>query len=147
AHGVRELPEFNSGHLLQDLIAFLEHDRKRPDEATARKLMPHFMAYAARNPDFGAAWKRQALEPPRRRLRQILHRAIKRGELPRDLDLEVAIAQLLGAMMYRMALAASENTLEKDLPRRVATAFCTAYSTAKRDRRAGERPRLQQTKA
>ncbi len=123
AHGVRELPGFDSGNLFDDLVAFLEHGRSQPNDELRRKLMPHFMAYAARNPEFGVAWRARVMEPPRRRLREILERGIRRGELPPDLDLEVAMALLLGAMMYRWALGTTATSPPRDLPRRVAQAF------------------------
>ena len=96
-HGfAAELPDVDSGDLRMDLLAVM--GRHPPDEyADVRaRILPHFMAYAARNPDFGKAWRTIVLEPPRTQLTRALRRAIRRGELPAALNLDFAIGLLQG---------------------------------------------------
>jgi len=131
AHGVDDLPPFNSGNLRKDLLAFLEYRAGPRHNETFLRLMPHFMGYAVRNPAFGRAWKARVMEPPRTRLRQLLERGIQNGELKSDLDIGVAIALLLGPMVYRFAAAGIATDLPEDLPRRVAEAFLRAHAIVK----------------
>jgi AcrR family transcriptional regulator len=128
AHGVDDLPEFHSGSVREDIVAFLEYRSVRRHQRMQRRLMPHFMAYAARNPAFANAWKARVLDPPRARLRELLKRAIEAGELTADLDLEVGVALLLGPMMYRFAAGPAASRLPRDLSRRVVEAFWRAHA-------------------
>ena len=129
AHKVDELPEFDSGDLRRDLLAFLEYRPAEEYDEMRRRLMPHFMAYAARNPAFERAWRARVMEPPRERLRQLLERGVKEGALPKDYDLELGMALLLGPMMYRFALGPDVTKLPRDLPRRVLDSFWKANAT------------------
>jgi AcrR family transcriptional regulator len=128
AHGVDDLPRFDSGNLRQDLIAFLEYRTPEQHAQMFQRLMPHFAAYATRNPQFRNAWKTRAMEPPRKRLRELLERGVKNGELRRDLNIEVGIALLLGPMMYRFAVYSMAADLPKDLPRLVVDSFLMGHA-------------------
>jgi len=93
-------PEADSGDLRKDLLAVLGHEPPAEFADRRRRMMPHLMAHAARQPEFGRAWRATALAPPRRHLARVLERAIARRELPRHLDLDTALALLLGPVMY-----------------------------------------------
>lgn len=100
-HGFEsELPDTNSGQLREDLLAVM--GRTPPQEyATARQqILPHFMAYAARSPAFGSAWRKRVLEPARAQLVRAIERAIDRGELPRTVNIDFALGLLQGPPMY-----------------------------------------------
>lgn len=100
-HGFEpELPDTNTGDLRADLLAVM--GRVPPEGAAGirDRILPHFMAYAARNPSFGQAWRARVLEPPRLQLARAIRRAIERGELPAALDLDFAIGLLQGPPMY-----------------------------------------------
>jgi AcrR family transcriptional regulator len=103
------LPDLDSGDLRADLIAVLGH---RPPERYAElreRIIPHLMAYSARNPEFANAWRARALTPPRTQLLNILRRAISRGQLPATLDTDIAIAMLFGPNLYGWILKTLEN--------------------------------------
>ncbi|WP_051669421.1 TetR/AcrR family transcriptional regulator [Bryobacter aggregatus] len=99
-HGLDQEPViFNSGNTRADLVGQLSR-RPRPEFAEARsRIMPHLIAYSARNESFGLAWRELVMEPSRQQLKRILLDGVARGEL-RDLDLESSVAILLGSMMY-----------------------------------------------
>ncbi len=127
----QDLPVFDSGDPRTDLIALLGY---RPPESQSQmqsRMVPHFMAYASRNPAFGEAWRARVMEPPRTRVAQILKRAIAGGELSPDLDLGLAVALLIGPMMYRHVLLLSKAKLPDDMPRRVVDAFWKAHARKK----------------
>jgi AcrR family transcriptional regulator len=136
-HGLeREPVKFDSGDLLQDFIDFLNYKPPEDLRQLGDRLMPHLIAYAARNPAFGSAWRARVMEPGRVRAFELMDRGIAEGIFPPDLDKRLGLALLLGPMMYkhifRNTTPAPENLAEG-----VARAFWRAFA-AKR-RRAGRR--------
>jgi hypothetical protein len=71
------------------------------------------MAYAVQNREFGNLWRLRVMAPARSRLLAVLTGAIGRGELPGDLNLDLAIAQLIGPMLYGDIFAALNTGLPK----------------------------------
>jgi hypothetical protein len=91
-------------------------------------MVPHFMAHAAHNPEFGAAWRSRVMEPPRTRLQRMLKQAVAEGRLERGLDVDLAVAQLLGPMMYRHVLQLSKTKLPENMPQRIVDFFWKAHA-------------------
>jgi AcrR family transcriptional regulator len=115
--------DFDSGDLRADLVAALS---RRPPERHAElrmRMMPHLMAYAVRHPAFGKAWQTLVFDPPRAELTRALDRGIARGELPRTLNVDVAIALLLGPLMYGHLLKRMKKEIPGNLPELVVDAF------------------------
>jgi AcrR family transcriptional regulator len=127
-HGLDRKPEeFDCGDLLQDMIDFL--NRKPPAEyALLRdRLMPHLIAYASRDPEFGKAWKARVMEPGRAKAAELLRRGIARGIFPADLDLTLAMALLIGPMAYKH-LFQGITPVPDNLAEAAARAFWRAFS-------------------
>jgi len=95
-----ELPTYDSGNFRADLIAQLRCEPAPERKALREKIMPHLIAYASRNQEFGLAWRNQAVEPGRLAIANLIRRGEKRGVLKRGIDTEVGIALLLGPMIY-----------------------------------------------
>src|SRR6476659_641236 len=55
--GDQPRPVFDSGDLRADLIAVLNYQPPPQCSELRMRIMPHLMAYAARNPSFGEAWR------------------------------------------------------------------------------------------
>lgn|SRR6185437_7541568 len=127
-HLTEDLPVFNSGDARADLVALLGYRPPEKQSQVQGRMVPHFMAHASRNPAFGQAWRARVMEPPRARLIQILKRAIAKGQLPRDLDLDLSVALLLGPMIYRKVLFISKANLPDQMPERVVDSFWKAYA-------------------
>jgi hypothetical protein len=72
------------------------------------------------------------MDPPRKQLTQLLKRAIELGQLSSDLDYDLAVAMLLGPMMYAKFMSLGGHKTPKDLPGRVTDAFWKAHSVTKR---------------
>lgn len=123
-----DLPVFDSGDVRADIVALLSYRSPEKQSELQSRMMPHFMAYAARNPKFGQAWRARVMEPPRTRLTQLLKRAMEEGQLPQDLDIGLAVALLIGPMMYRHVLVMSKTKSPSDMPRRVVDAFWKAHA-------------------
>ena len=104
-HGPEPLPSIPaSSDVRADVVAFLGRHPPKPRSELRTRLMPHLMAYAARRPAFGQVWRLRVLEPPRLQVMELLKRAVDEGELSPDLDIDAAVAELLGSMMYRNLL-------------------------------------------
>lgn len=125
--GLRSRPKFDSGDTREDMIAVLSH---RADEGCAswsERIMPHLVAYSARNPSFGNAWRRMVMDPPRRELAYLLSLGIERGELAPDLDVDVALPLLLGPMLYAHIFLQRAERNERVLAEGVVDAFWRAF--------------------
>ncbi len=128
-HGREEPSEdFDSGDLRVDLTAVLGHQPPERFAALRERITPHLMAYAARHPEFGHAWRARALQPPRTQLLRILQRAIARGQLPPTLNTDIAIALLLGPMMYGWVMKMMAQTLPVGAHEVVVDTFLRSYA-------------------
>jgi AcrR family transcriptional regulator len=118
--------DVDTGDLAADLATVLS--RRPPDEfAEARdRMMPGLIAYSATHPEFGAAWRHRVMEPPRQCLKRVLRRGIERRQLPPDLDLELAMALLLGPMLYRHIFSRDRHASSEDIGPATAHAFFRA---------------------
>jgi AcrR family transcriptional regulator len=128
--GEQPYPLFDSGDVRADMIALLSYQPPHQHCELRMRIMPHLMAYAARNPSFGAAWRARVLEPPRRQLQQMLERAIAQGQLPRGLDLDLALALLLGPLMYCHLLKRLHGTGPENVAEQVVSTFWKAHAIA-----------------
>jgi len=127
----RDPEDVDTGDACADLAAVLS--RRPPDEfdEARRRMMPAMMAYSAVNREFGDAWRHRVMEPPRQSLKRILRKAIKRGQLPASLDLERAMALLLGPMLY-MHVFHRDETNPNDIGPEVARVFWRAHAITRK---------------
>jgi len=129
--GLLSRPEYDTGDTRADLVAVLAYQAEANAELKDR-ILPHFMAYAARQPSFGLAWRQMVMEPPRQELRQVLRLGIRKGELRPKLDIEVALALLLGPMIYCHVLQGGSAPLgRRHLAEAVADAFFRAFGISR----------------
>lgn len=102
ALGVDERPpEFNSGDLRADMIARLSYDPGAEHKEMKDRLMPHVIAYSAVNRAFGRAWRQSILTPARKSWAEMIHRGQRAGVLRAKIDLDLAIAMLVGPKIYQ----------------------------------------------
>jgi AcrR family transcriptional regulator len=122
----REPEDVDSGDLQRDLTTVLT--RKPPDkfDAVRNRMMPSLIAYSAIHPEFGKAWRHRVMEPPRQCLKRVLRRGISRGLLSRDLDIDAAMALLLGPMLYAHIFQCEQNPNAPDIGPLTAQAFWRA---------------------
>lgn len=128
-HGLdEEPPVFNSGDLRADLIAQLNYQPGAHLRQMKERIMPHFIAYSARNREFGEQWRERVLERPRVQLKDMLKRGMAQRKLAKTLDLDVGIALLIGPMIYRHVFVNRfGGKLPSDLASHVVDAFLAAY--------------------
>jgi AcrR family transcriptional regulator len=94
-------PNLDSGDIRADLKTYLKYEPSPAKAALQKRLMPHLIAYSARNEAFGRAWRARVMERARNGLKKILRRGVDRGFFPVTLDEDLGVALLLGPMMYR----------------------------------------------
>jgi AcrR family transcriptional regulator len=122
-----EREDYDSGTLVEDLAWVLT--RRPPEEFDdlRMRMMPGLVAYSATHPAFGNAWRSNVLEPARRALFKALTRGMKRGEISRNVDMDVAFCLLLGPMLYRHMFHGKADLEIEVVGREAAEAFVRAY--------------------
>jgi AcrR family transcriptional regulator len=130
-HGLdQERPNFDSGDLREDLIATLNYHPSEDRTELKERLMPHLIAYSARNQVFGNAWRARAVKTQRASLTQVLQAAIARGELDRSLNIDTAIAMLIGPFIYRRVFVTRNRNDKPPIAfiAQIVDAFCKSFS-------------------
>ncbi|AXB48519.1 TetR/AcrR family transcriptional regulator [Amycolatopsis albispora] len=97
-----EVPD--TGSLRGDLLATVDALRDWFTHSHFSAIFPDLTAEAGRNPALAAAIQAMIGEPRRRQGAAMLRRAIARGELPADLNLEMALDFLPGPLFWRLGV-------------------------------------------
>ncbi len=95
-----EFPDFASGDLRKDLVDCLGYAPAHMPEYRER-IMPHLIAYSARNQAFGCAWRERVINRRRSALAKVFKRGMAEGALEKHLDTNLATALLFGPVLYR----------------------------------------------
>lgn len=126
-NGLHSRPAFDSGDTRADMLAVLSY---HPQEHAAmrERILPHFVAYSARNFEFGNAWRNMVMEPPRCELRRLIGQGIARGELAGHLDMDLCLALLLGPVLYwRIFMGKTTRSHPHELAEGVVEVFWRAF--------------------
>ncbi|MFI7618227.1 TetR/AcrR family transcriptional regulator [Nonomuraea terrae] len=94
----------DTGSLRGDLRAALDTLMKWLTHPRFSRIMPDLVAEAARNPELGEAVETLVGMPKRERVAAMFQRAIDRGELPQDTDLELALDLLAAPLYWRLVV-------------------------------------------
>src|SRR5215471_7220392 len=89
-NGLHSRPAFDSGDTRADMTDVLSY---HPVEnmALRERIMPHLIAYSARQVEFGKTWRNMVMEPPRKELTHLLKLGMSRRQLRSGLDLELCL--------------------------------------------------------
>jgi AcrR family transcriptional regulator len=124
----REKADPDSGSLERDLAIVLGRHPPRLFDEARKRITPSLIAYSATHKEFGLAWRNTVMEPPRQCLRRILRRAQHRGQIQPNLDLDTAMAILLGPMLYQHIFEKGVRRSRSDIASHVAQTFCKAFA-------------------
>ncbi|GGP14848.1 TetR/AcrR family transcriptional regulator [Nonomuraea glycinis] len=95
------LPPLAGESVRDDLIALMDVMRRESGNSTrARCVMNVAMSEADRNPRLTERFFKRAIEPRRTAMRETIARGVATGELKSDLDVEMGMALLSGAMLW-----------------------------------------------
>lgn len=125
-------PVPDTGDLRADLIARLSRQPAEDRRQIRERIMPHVIAYAAKNRAFGKSWRNRAMEPIITALTEWIAREQARGTLKKVIDLECAAAMLVGPLAFRNIFHKREpgarKTYAPGLETEVARAFLSIYA-------------------
>jgi AcrR family transcriptional regulator len=129
-HGMDEdVPAPNSGDLRADLVAEISYQPARDKAHMKERILPHMIAYSARNRIFGTAWRELVVQRQCYGLRLLIERGIHQHKLVKNLDIDLCFALLLGPMFYLRIFAPKvEDAARTNLAEQVVDAFWRAFS-------------------
>ena len=106
-----ELPTPDTGNLAEDLRVIFERAKAVEEERRLPDIIPALLSASDRDPDLHHCVLAM-LEERRRPIRTVLQLAQLRGEIGRDIDLDVALALLIGPFVQRRWIDRQELTPE-----------------------------------
>lgn len=115
-----DLPVFDSGSPRADVTELLRHIALTKKPEALSRIWPRVIGYAAGNAAFAKAFRARMADGPRTQLGGLLRKAIEKGELRPDIDLEMALDVLLGPIFYRRFMQAA---VPPELPEYVIDCF------------------------
>ncbi|MDT7643678.1 MAG: hypothetical protein QOC75_678, partial [Pseudonocardiales bacterium] len=97
----------DTGSLRGDVREYLINAAEALDHPLARTIIPDLLAEVTRNPELITELLRTVRDPRRDRAATVVRRAIDRGELAPDTDLELALDFLGGPLYWRFTIIRS----------------------------------------
>jgi len=94
----------DTGTLLGDVRQYLRNGRDALTHPLARRIVPDLLAEAIRNPELADVLAETVREPRRIKAVELFERAVQRGELPADTNLELSMDMLAGPLYWRLAV-------------------------------------------
>ena len=112
AHIMNQAVPADTGSLNTDLQAFLLQRVERIDFTKKRQMLSGLLAEAQSDPDFAACFRQTYVQAHRRPVRTIFRRAIARGEVDPESNIELHVDLLFGPWLYR--LLATGDSIDAD---------------------------------
>ena len=94
----------DTGNLLDDVRLYLDNSRAALSHPLARTIIPDMFAEATRNPELAAVLAEHVRDPRRAKAAELFERAVRRGELPPDTDVTLAMDLLAGPLYWRQSV-------------------------------------------
>ena len=118
----------SKAELVRDAIVFMHDDVAAPDTGSLRgdyggmaarvrsaahrsgaaTLMPRLLGDVADDPELRAIFYDNLVEPRRAQMRTVLQRAVERGEIRDDVDVELMIDLFAGPVIYRLLITGGD---------------------------------------
>jgi AcrR family transcriptional regulator len=92
----------STGSLRSDLLALLRPWVRLAGSRPYGRVIGALITEAQTDPEFAVVYRSRFVEPRREQAREILRRAIERGEIPPDTKIEVAVDMLYGPLYHRL---------------------------------------------
>jgi AcrR family transcriptional regulator len=94
----------DSGKLVDDVLQFTRDTMAALRHPLVSRIVPDLLAETARNEDLASTLLGNVRTPRRENAALILRRAIERGELPADTDIELGLDLLVGPIYWRLVV-------------------------------------------
>jgi AcrR family transcriptional regulator len=91
-----------TGALRAEMLALVRPWARLASAGPSARILAALVAVAKEDPEFGRTYRARFVEPRRAHAREVFSRAIARGEIPTDTDVEVAIDMLWGPLYHRL---------------------------------------------
>jgi AcrR family transcriptional regulator len=95
----------DAGSLVEDMRALADTQRGRLAGTRIPGVVPRVLSESADDPEFHRVLMERAVEPIRAIVREIVERAVERGELRHDLDVEAVVDVLHAIPVYRILMS------------------------------------------
>jgi AcrR family transcriptional regulator len=95
-------PTRDTGSLRGDLVALVRPWVREITRQPFGRVIAALVTEAQSDPEFAAAYRTHFVDPRREAMRAAFARAAERGEVPTDLDVEVAIDLIYGPLYHRL---------------------------------------------
>jgi AcrR family transcriptional regulator len=92
----------DTGSLRGDLLALLRPWARLTSSRPYGRVIAALITEAQTDPVFAAEYRQRVVEPRRDQARAVFRRAIERGEIPPDTNIEVALDLLYGPLYHRL---------------------------------------------
>jgi AcrR family transcriptional regulator len=92
----------DSGSLRGDLLALLRPWARLASSRPYGRVLAALLTEAQTDPVFAAEYRQRVVEPRREIARAVFRRAVDRGEIPADTNVEVALDLLYGPLYHRL---------------------------------------------
>jgi len=115
-HAIKPFDQVDTGTFRGDLDVYLGELAERMANGSASDILPHLIEVSVRDEVLRASLD-DYIRMRRQPLRAIIERAIARGELPADTDVDILLDVILSPFIYRRLL--SHEVIDDDFVRRL----------------------------
>jgi AcrR family transcriptional regulator len=123
-------PPADTGSLIGDLNALVDVQRERLEASQLPRVVPRVLGESLEDRDLHAQIVERAVKPIRGTLREIVRRALDRGELREDLDIETMIDVLHASPIYALLMARGAMEAVSGVPERVVPLLLEGVSSS-----------------
>ncbi|MET0702221.1 MAG: TetR/AcrR family transcriptional regulator [Mycobacterium sp.] len=102
----------DTGSLHGDVRQYLANGRAALMHPLARTIIPDMLSEATRTPELATVLGEAVREPRRAKAAELFERAVRRGELPPETDIGLAMDLMAGPLYWRLAVMQVEVTDE-----------------------------------
>ncbi len=113
---MRPLDDVDTGDLRDDLVIYLSEVSRRMENGKSSDVLPHLIEAGCHDPAIAESLDAY-VQFRRQPLRRIFKRAIERGELAADADIDILIDAVIGPFVYRRLL--THDRIDADFTRRL----------------------------
>jgi AcrR family transcriptional regulator len=140
---VSEITIPDTGSTRADLLALMDQAVGLYSGPLAPRLMPSLLEEAQRNPELANTLRSGFLTRRRAALSAVLRRGMGRGDLARDLDLELALDVLGGPLFYRLLVTG--GPIDQPLAEGIVELILRGFRPADTDAPSGATPKERRT--
>jgi AcrR family transcriptional regulator len=110
-HLNQPIPAPDTGSVREDILVVAHAVLEGAARAGAATFIPRMLAEGAGDPEMHAIFYENLVAPRRAMMAEVLRNGIARGELRRDLDVELAIDVITGPWVYRLLISGGDTSM------------------------------------